>query len=368
MKMRKIFCILLAVIMTAAIVSAPAFAKVVSPGDDFYYLDEADVLSEETEGGIFFSNQMLEEACGAQIVVVAIETTGNQAIDDYAYELINDWDIGDSKEQNGFLLLMAIDDEDYYAIAGTGLDLKFSSGTIGNYLDKYLEPDFAKGDYDAGVQTFFEAVLKRVSDTYNAGVTWEHGITAYEAFVRGNAVESVRESTVSVRDESARSGGNSGLVLIVIGLIILLVIVSRKNKKRARSSNYRYTGNPGFNATPPFTGTTRNRNSFILPFILGRMSNRPRNNHVPPFNPPPRNDSHFGGFGGHGGFGTNSSFSNRSSGGFGSSRSSGFGSGRSSGFGSSRSGGFGGGRSGGFGGARGGGGGSRGGGAGRGRR
>ena len=32
---------------------------VVQPGEDFYYLDTADVLSEEAEGTIYFCNQLL---------------------------------------------------------------------------------------------------------------------------------------------------------------------------------------------------------------------------------------------------------------------------------------------------------------------
>ena len=98
-----------------AFMAVPALAKVVSPGPDFYYLDNANVLSEALEGEIFFANKLLYDACGAQIVVVTVDSTGRDAIDDYAYELFNSWGIGDAAKDNGFLLLLAIEDDDYYA-------------------------------------------------------------------------------------------------------------------------------------------------------------------------------------------------------------------------------------------------------------
>jgi len=345
MKILKGFCYAFLIVVISALVLIPAYAEVVSPGTDFYYLDEADVLSEATEGEIYFSNRLLEEQCGAQIVVVTIKSTGSISIDDYAYELFNKWGIGDSKENNGFLLLMAIADEDYYAMTGSGMDMKFSSGTIGSYLDKYLEPDFATGDYDIGTQKFFEAVFKRVATIYNADVTVEDGVAAYEADSKTSDAYADDLTISSVPMQRSRNS-NGGLVLVVVGLVILLIVLSRRRKRRYARANRSTAG------------------SFVFPFILGRMtgSNRRRSIFTPFINigqhqPHRHSNFHMGGFGNRNTFG----------GGHGS-----FGGGRpgggSSGFGSGRTSGFGGGRSGGFGGARGGGGGSRGGGAGRGRR
>ena len=132
--------------LLTALLCAPALAKVVSPGADFYYLDEPDVISEDLEGEIYFSNQLLYKQCGAQIVVAAVETTGSESIDDYAYDLFNKWGIGDPQKQNGLLILLAIDDDDYSVEPGTGLQSKLSAGAIKSYHDEYLEPDFAKGE------------------------------------------------------------------------------------------------------------------------------------------------------------------------------------------------------------------------------
>ena len=119
---KKLFRVCVLALALLAMLCAPALAKTVSPGPDFYYLDNANVLSDELKGEIFFANKLLYDACGAQIVVVTVDSTGRDAIDDYAYELFNSWGIGDAAKNNGFLLLLAINDDDYYARTGSGLD------------------------------------------------------------------------------------------------------------------------------------------------------------------------------------------------------------------------------------------------------
>jgi uncharacterized protein len=229
-----------------ALLCAPALAKVVSPGADFYYLDNANVLSEELEGEIFFANKLLYDACGAQIVVVTVDSTGREAIDDYAYELFNSWGIGDAAKNNGFLLLLAIDDDDYYARTGSGLDRRFSASTIKEYYDSYLERDFAAKRYEEGVKKFFEAVFERIATTYNAEVTTADGIAAYNRYISQNSAAEgfggytgTRRSSAVNSDyrgyhEDDDSGMGFGLVLAVILIIILVVLVSKGRRARRR--------------------------------------------------------------------------------------------------------------------------------------
>ena len=229
-----------------ALMCAPALAKVVSPGPDFYYLDNANVLSEDLKGEIFFANKLLYDACGAQIVVVTVDSTGRDAIDDYAYELFNSWGIGDAAKNNGFLLLLAINDDDYYARTGSGLDRRFSASTIKEYYDDYLERDFAAKRYESGVRKFFEAVFDRIATTYNADVTTADGIAAYNQYMAQNAAADgfggytgTRRSSAVNEDyrgyqEDDDSGIGFALVIAVILLIVLVVLVSKGRRARRR--------------------------------------------------------------------------------------------------------------------------------------
>ena len=68
----------------------PVSAAVVQPDDDFYVLDQADVLTEELETSIIRQNQTLYRQTGAQICVVTVDFLDGQSIDDYAYTLFNE--------------------------------------------------------------------------------------------------------------------------------------------------------------------------------------------------------------------------------------------------------------------------------------
>ena len=243
MKLNRWIRTCLCAMVLLALLCAPALAKVPSYGPDFYYLDDANVLSEELEGEIFFCNKLLYDACGAQIVVVTVNTTGSEAIDDFTNDLGNKWKVGDASKKNGFVLLLSIDDEDYYALPGPGLDSRFSAGTIKDYYDRYLETDFAAGNYESGVRKFFEAVFTRIADIYNADVTVEDGIAAYEAYVAENGTSNgyggyngTRRNDAQGRDyrDNEDSGLGIGFLLVLVLIIVLVVLLSKGSRARRR--------------------------------------------------------------------------------------------------------------------------------------
>lgn len=322
--MKKKLALLL--VLVIALLSGVACA-VVNPGEDFYYLDTANVLSKETEGTIYFCNQQLYEQCGGQIVVAALGSIGNEDIYDYAYELFNRWGIGSAEKNNGFLLLMTIREDNYYALAGSGIDGVFTSSVLAELNDEVLELDFAAKNYESGALKYFEAVLNRYADYYNLDLDLADGKKAYQDYVAANANASSMGgasgaspdgSTAHWKSEDARRGtGVIGMLGSMLGIIVVVVIILL------------FFRIPWIGL---FFGTRR----------PPRPPRRPGPGGRPPRDGGPR------GFGG----GRPGNFSGHA-GGFGAGRSSG-------GFGSGRS-------SGGFGGGRSGGGGSFGGGAGRGR-
>lgn len=332
--MKKRLACLLALVFV--LVSQAAALAVVDPGADFYYLDTAGVLSEETEGTIFFCNRLLYEQCGAQIVIAALDSIGNEDIYDYSYDLFNAWGIGSAEENNGYLLLMAIEEDDYYAISGSGVDRVFSSSVIQALNDEYLEPDFAKKDYDAGALKYFGAVLDRYADYYNLNLNIADGKAAYAEYIASNAGAgnmggahgggAAGDGPTAVWTRDGYYGGPDHadffygfdrigeFIGSVIGIVVVIAVIVI--------------------FTAAFGVAGRRRGGFGFLFFHGLHHHHHHHGpHHRPGRPGPR-PPRGGGFGGGGG----------------------------------RSGGFGGGRSGGFGGGRSGGGRSFGGGAGRGRR
>jgi len=361
--LKKMTRILAAALAFMLLLAVPALASSLKPTDDFYVNDAANVLSDATEGHIILNNDALYEACGAQLVFVTVNTTGSTKLENYAYKLANDWKIGGTNS-NGFLLVMAIDDDDYWYEIGKGLDQYLNAGDVGELVDKYLEPYFAKQDYDTGAKQFFDALFKATARALGANVSVDS--TAYDAYIREHS--SSTTTTTNTNRTPAPRGGDEGSGSWVLGLIVLIAIVVII-VLIARSARRRRVVRMG--------GTTVVRPTVIVPPVVTRPAQTPPIVTRPVTRPVQQPRQPYGGYGGFtqppgraSNAGRPSSASRpSSSSSSGRSSSSGFGSifggfsggGRSSsGFGRSSgrsSGGFGGGRSGGGGSFRGSGGG-----------
>ena len=83
---------------------------VVSQTSDFYVNDSAGVLDNSLKNYIISTNKSLYSQTGAQIVVVTVNSLDGDAIEDYANKLFRQYGIGDSKKNNGVLILLSIQD------------------------------------------------------------------------------------------------------------------------------------------------------------------------------------------------------------------------------------------------------------------
>ena len=357
-----------------------------------FIVDNAEVLDAATVSDLNARGSETDYATGTAVVVITTDYTGTYSIDEYCDAVFDEWEIAD-----GLVLTLAIGDDDYDAMPSAELERYLTANKVQDILDESLEPDFARGDYNAGVQKVYGAFCEEIEALYQQygqapDASAQSGVTAPQPTV---------PQTVA-RPEEKRGGlmmtlGNAVLTLVIV-LVLVLALVGAMLRPRRRRGGF-FGG--GYPPPPPPP-----RRSFWGGLFGPRRPRRP----PPPPPPPPRGGpggfgsfggfggsgprpgggfggtgprpgsgggSRGGGFGGGGGRGGGAGRSGSSSRGSGagrsgsSSRSSGAGrSGSSSRSGSSFGGGFGGGRSGGFGGSgRGGGfggGGGRGGGAGRG--
>ncbi|HBK53067.1 MAG TPA: methanol dehydrogenase, partial [Syntrophomonas wolfei] len=160
--MRKAFFILAAA-MTLLLSTASAIAAMDLPQPDrnFYCLDQADMLSEESENAIINTSKNLQQKTSAQIVVVTVPTIGEDAVlEDYSLELFRQWGIGDKEKNNGVLLLIAQKERKSRIEVGYGLEGVLPDGKTGRIQDENLMPYFKNGQYDAGIINTYNALLK----------------------------------------------------------------------------------------------------------------------------------------------------------------------------------------------------------------
>lgn len=330
-----------------------------SPSSDFYVYDEAGVLTGETHDYIVEQNRRLESLTGAQIVVMTVRTTGDEEMDDFATRVFNAWGIGDEEEDNGVLLLLSIEEDDYWVLQGQGLEDILSSGILKLMLNEHMEPHFAIKDYDAGVRETFDALLDHLESAYSITIAegsediigeteTEIEPTIPHEIIPASGIYKMVKRLIRFCSRLLVLALAVSPFLVIVAIIVVVLILAGSGRGRR---------------TPPPPGA--NRNPYSSRTRVHYTPGRGPSGFTPPPPPPP------GGFGTHrsttfgGSRPAGNSKTYRPTGGFGGPRpTGGFGGTRPSGFGGSRpSGGFGGSRpSGGF---HGGGGHSRGGGAGR---
>ena len=97
---QRIFPLLLALVCAAAL-ALPAAAAVPEVDTSKAVIDNADILSDETESIVTNISAALSDTCGAQIGVYTVDQVGNDTIEGYAYEVFNAWGLGDDDKDNG---------------------------------------------------------------------------------------------------------------------------------------------------------------------------------------------------------------------------------------------------------------------------
>lgn len=199
------------------------FAAIVDPPLEVYVGDYANVLTDETEQYIIEKNQDLSKATGAQIVVVTVDFLDGIPIEEYAYTIFNQWGIGDADKNNGLLLLLAIGEDNYWVMQGKGLEDVLSSGTLGDYLAQDLEPDFAVGNYDSGVNKIFRSFCDWFTDYYQLELQSDSNIAI--------VVDSAQDQT---------TGNSFPMIGLLACIIIVLYIINTKQNNRRRIMNNRY--------------------------------------------------------------------------------------------------------------------------------
>jgi len=180
-------------------------------------VDNANVIDAETEkklGAIYLN---LKERGNIEFAVATIDTTGGQDISEYALAVYRGWGVG-SKENDGFLLLLAVQDRKYYTEVGYHLEGDLNDGLVGQIQRQYLVPQLRKGDYSQGISDTVQA--------YVATLAEKRGFT-----IDGIDQRYARRETPKSRGVRSRSGGLSSICctgLIFLGIAILVLSAMRK--------------------------------------------------------------------------------------------------------------------------------------------
>ena len=139
----------------------------ISPTEEFYVNDYANILDKEFEDRVISLNKELYAKTGAQIVIVTINDLDGKPIEDVANETFNDFQIGSKEKDNGILIILAFNDRKIRIEVGYGLEETLNDGKVGRIIDDYMVPYLKNNNFSEGIENGFNYLFNYLLDYYN---------------------------------------------------------------------------------------------------------------------------------------------------------------------------------------------------------
>ena len=136
-------------------------------------VDQANILSPQTETDLEAKLKGVEDATTDQVVVVTVDSLQGHEIEDYGYQLGRHWGIGQKGDvkasngqtykDNGLIILVAPNERKVRIEVGYGLEPVMTDAMSSLIIREDILPKFKAGDYDGGVEAGTDAVIQQLS-------------------------------------------------------------------------------------------------------------------------------------------------------------------------------------------------------------
>ena len=206
-----LWCCLAAIILACSLVARAENINQIQPAG--YITDLAGILNTDTKAQLERMCTELEQKTGAQMAIITVKSLDGQEIQPYANDLFKHLGIGQKKQDNGVMLLVAPNDRKYWTEVGYGLEPAITDARAGD-AGRLMVPYFRKGDYSSGVSAAAWQLAKYIAD--------DKGVTL----------------TGQPKHPSQRTGepivSASGLLVLVVVLFIIFTVARAASRRTFR--------------------------------------------------------------------------------------------------------------------------------------
>lgn len=145
-----------------------------SPGSATGYVNDfANIISDTTESELETLLDTHEKETSSEVTIVTVPTIGDDYIEHYAVKLFEEWGIGTEKNDNGILVLLAIDDRKVRIEVGYGLEGALPDSIADSIIRTKMVPALKNADYDAAARDSVTAILSAIKGEYTAEASSE---------------------------------------------------------------------------------------------------------------------------------------------------------------------------------------------------
>ncbi len=162
--------------------------------------DYANVLSASEKSQLEEKLIRYSDSTSTQIVVITIESLKGEDIGILTPKWAHEWGIGQAKEDNGVIILLAKAERKIWISAGYGLEDRLTAGIGGEITRNIIIPEFKAGSYYNGLDKGADALFDVFTGKYKGE-----------------------------RKQSKKSGDFPILPIIIIVIVIIIIIAKNKN-------------------------------------------------------------------------------------------------------------------------------------------
>lgn len=131
----------------------------------------------------------LQKRKGAQVVVLMVASTGDEAMDDYSLAVAEKNKVGRKGIDDGVLMLIAKNDHHVRIEVGYGLEGAIPDAATARIIREYLAPKFRTGDYAGGIGDALDALIGLINGeplpAPVQGAPQEHGGFNFNTLIAG---------------------------------------------------------------------------------------------------------------------------------------------------------------------------------------
>ena len=128
-----------------------------------FVADPDHLLSADERNAIQDAAEQLHTLTGVEMVTVLLDDIGEADAFDFAYDLFNEWGIGDSETNTGVLLFFTMQQHDIRITTGKGLEGLLPDAVCYDIIVDDIIPLLRQGQYGAGLLAGNQAVTQRLT-------------------------------------------------------------------------------------------------------------------------------------------------------------------------------------------------------------
>jgi uncharacterized protein len=133
-----------------------------------YVTDLAHIVEPQTKAQLEALCAQLEQKTGAQLTIITVRSLDGNEVQQYANDLFKQLGVGQKKQDNGVLLLVAPNERKYWTEVGYGLEPVINDARAGD-AGRLMVPYFRQGNYSAGIAAAAWQLANYIAD--DKGVT-----------------------------------------------------------------------------------------------------------------------------------------------------------------------------------------------------